>query len=531
MKTHSLFTYIVVMTPSRKPSEETTPQSNKPLYLLRMHIAGIWDLLRDAVENFQANGDTNQAAAISLYAILSFLPMFMLTLVAATHLFGANAEMRQEIFAGIQRLNPYLSEGILAQMGSIEEKQRVLGWLGIITLVWFSAMIFSSLETALNIAFRSRNYRNYFTSKVLAIAMIPTAWIVGFASFTLTAVASLVVRNPLLGDLNLFSQIHGVLLRYIIPYLVTVLFFTIVYRVVPTARIPLGVAVAGSAVFSALMEVAKHLFTWYVANYSRYNVIFGSMEAVVLLVIFVFYVSLILLFCAELMSAYLRRDLILLEKAFFRKDGGGLTIPERLYKRFGRTYHAGQYVFHEGETGREMFYIISGRIAIEKQTGHGKKMLMELRGGQYFGEMAALIDAPRTAYAKALQDSSLAVIDRETVRSLLRESEGVALMMLKEFSRRIKATNEALEEMTRTRIRIMVIVYFLKERSTERGVDSIAELARLANLEQDEIIETIEDLAGEGILIKRNGIIKVYDSDLAWEAVVRSMTRVDTHNL
>jgi len=48
------------------------------------------------------------------------------------------------------------------------------------------------------------------------------------------------------------------------------------------------------------MEIAKQLFTWYVANYTRYNVIFGSLEAVVILVIWVFYVALILLFCAEL---------------------------------------------------------------------------------------------------------------------------------------------------------------------------------------------------------------------------------------
>jgi uncharacterized BrkB/YihY/UPF0761 family membrane protein len=45
-------------------------------------------------------------------------------------------------------------------------------------------------------------------------------------------------------------------------------------------------------------------------------VIYGSLEAIVILVIWVFYSSIILLFCAEVVSAYRRRDITLLEKAF-----------------------------------------------------------------------------------------------------------------------------------------------------------------------------------------------------------------------
>ncbi|MCX7634770.1 MAG: YihY family inner membrane protein [Syntrophales bacterium] len=520
------FPYSTAMTPMEKNG--ITDGTTRPLPLrgsLRARMAGITDIVKNAVENFQENGDANQAAAISLYAILSFIPLFILTLVAVTYIFGAHTEIRQEIFAGIQRLNPYLSDSIIAQMGGIEEKQQVLGWLGIITLVWFSAMIFSSLETALNIVFRSRVHRSYLKSKALAIAMIPTAWGVGVASFLLSTIASLVISNPVLSHLPVFKDIQGALFRYLIPYTVTVLYFAIVYRVVPTVRIPLRVAIAGSALFSALMEAAKHLFTWYVTKYSRYNIIFGSLEAVVLLVIFVFYVALILLFCAELMSSYLRRDLILLENAFFRKGGGGLATAERLYRKFGRTFPAGTYVFHEGDVGREMFYILSGRIGIEKQAGWGKKLLMELSAGQYFGEMAALIDAPRTAYARALEDSALAVIDRETVQSLLRESEGVSLLMLKEFSRRIKATNEALEEMTRSRVRIMVIVHFLKEWSPSDSSDAAGELARYAGIDREEVMETIAELVGEGILTEHHGTIRVYDPDKAWEAVVRSLPK------
>jgi len=481
--------------------------------------AALWDILTDAVDNFQANGDTNQAAAISLYAILSFLPLFVLTFVMATHFLTSHPGIQEELLGGIRRLNPYLSDGLLAQLGGIEEKKKLLGWAGVITLVWFSAMIFSALEVALNIIFRAEKSRNYLFSKLLAVAMIPTAWVVGLTSVAVTAAAAFVARQPLLAELPLFSYVQGGLFRFVIPYAVTVLFFTIVYRVVPTAPVPLGVALAGSAVFSALMEGAKHFFAWYITHYSRYHLIFGSLEAVIILVIWVFYVALILLFCAEMMSSYLRRDLILLERALFRKGGLRTALPERLKRRFGRFYPQGSYIFREGDEGREMFYILTGRVAVEKAAGEVTKVLAVLGAGDYFGEMAALVDAPRTASARALEDAHIAVIARDTFRDLLKTSEGVSLVMLREFSRRIKATNEALEEATQAWMFLMCLLYFYRFPPPNRDRDPVADISVLTARERHEIVQVLRDLDRRGVIAMEGEEVVRFDAEKAWSTL------------
>ena len=161
-------------------------------------------------------------------------------------------------------------------------------------------MIFSAIETALNVIFRSRKYRNYIFSKLLAIAMIPLGWAVAVASVEITYVAAILAKQPFFGQNGLlfFPAIQGALFRYILPYLLTVLFFTLVYKVIPTGKVNLKSALIGRAIFSALMEIAW-LFTWYVANYTV-TTSFRFARAVVILVIWVFYAALILLFCAEL---------------------------------------------------------------------------------------------------------------------------------------------------------------------------------------------------------------------------------------
>jgi CRP-like cAMP-binding protein len=319
---------------------------------------------------------------------------------------------------------------------------------------------------------------------------------------------------------SLFTHIpflKGALFRYLLPYIITVIFFTMVYKVIPVTRISLGLAFAGSAVFSALMEVAKHFFTWYITNYTRYHIIFGSLETVVILVIWVFYVALIFLFCAELMASYRRRDLILIEKALLKPGGPGIKVGERLYRRFGRIYPKGEFIFREGDEGQEMFYILAGRVRVEKKAGRVRKVLAELGPGEYFGEMAALIQVPRTATAHAVEESDVAVIDGETLHRVLRENEEVSLFMLKEFSQRISRTDALVDELSQWWLRLVAILYLARDWPLALERDAVADLASVTGHESAEILDVLADLAEQGVIDFRDGRVIGFKPGRAWE--------------
>lgn len=502
-------------------SRSDTRQSEAVPDRLCIDLTAVPDILGDAIRNYRSNGDTNQAAAIALYGILSIIPLFILTLLVVGSLFSANPEIEQKLVEGIRQFIPSFSGEFLSQFSHIEGKREVLGGVGIISLIWFSAMIFSAIETALNIIFRSRTYRNYFVSKLLAIAMIPLGWAVGVASVGITYVAAILAQQPLLGEGGIlyFPGIHGIFFRYLIPYLSTVLFVTIVYKAIPTAKVGVKSALIGSAIFSALLEIAKQFFTWYVANYTRYNVIFGSLEAVVILVIWVFYISLIFLFCAELISAYERRDMILIEKALLKTGKGRGRIDERLFRKFGRLYGRDEYIFHEGEIGQNIFYVLSGRVQLEKKAGQVKKVLAEMGPGEYFGEMAALIQAPRAASARSLEASDIAVIGGDMLRGILRESDEVSLFMLREFSKRITHTDEILEELTQSWIRLTAILYFLRMWPLTEEHNPITDLMKATGKEAGEIQEVLAELSKRGVIHSAEGRVNAFDRDAALRLV------------
>lgn len=477
------------------------------------------DIVTDALGNFRQNGDMNQAAAIALYAILSIIPLFILTLLVVDQFFSADPDIRERLFEGIRQFIPSFSGALLTQFGQIAGKRDLLGWVGIASLVWFSAMIFSAIETAMDVIFRSITPRNYIRSKLMALAMIPLGWAVGVASVAITYIATILARQPVIlrEEFLLLSAIHGGIFRFLLPYLLTVAFFTVVYKAIPRTGIGLKSALIGSAIFAALMEVAKQFFTWYVANYTRYNVIFGSLEAVVILVIWVFYASIILLFCAELISSYQRRDRLLIEKALLKIRNGFLKVDERLFRKFGHFYAADEYIFREGDVGQNLFYILGGRVRMEKSAGKSKKILAEMGPGEYFGEMAALIQAPRTASARTLSESHIAVISGETLRSVLRESDEVSLFMLKEFSQRIRHTNENLEELTRSLLRLTATLFFLRSWPLPADRDPLDDLSRAADRDAAELQEVIEELGRRGVLTLSDGRVTGFNREEAWK--------------
>lgn len=495
---------------------------------LRHALAAAGDTLRDALRNYQANGDTNQAAAIALYAILSIIPLFILTLLIVNSLFSPDPAIREKLIEGIRQVVPSFSGELFTQIGRIEGKKEVLGWVGIISLIWFSSMIFGAMEQALNFIIRSKARRNYLVSKLLALAMIPTGWAIGVASVAISYVAAILTRQPiplLPGRVLFLPAVEGFLFRYLLPYLATVIFFTVVYKVIPMGRVGLKSALIGSAIFSALMEIAKQFFTWYVANYTSYNAIFGSLEAVVILVIWVFYIALIFLFCAELISSYQRHDLIVIEKALLKPGKDRLRTEAQLLRKFGHFYGRDEYIFREGDTGRELFYILKGRIRMEKSAGEVKKTLAEMGPGEYFGEMAALIDVPRNASARCLEECDIAVISGEMLQNVLGENGEVALFMLREFSQRLRHTNIALEEMTHAWIRLTAVLYFLREWPLPTDRSPADELAKLTGRETAEIRELFRELCGRGALTCADGRVTGFSREEALRLVDGEMTK------
>lgn len=105
----------------------------------------------------------------------------------------------------------------------------------------------------------------------------------------------------------------------------------------------------------------------------------------------------------------------------------------------GATAKAGEVLFEEGDPGDAFYVVVDGAIEIVKQVSGGdEEKLAVRRSGEAFGEMALLNDAPRSATARAVDDSQLMVIPRDDFLVLL-GADTLAVRVMQTLSKALRA--------------------------------------------------------------------------------------------
>ncbi len=114
-----------------------------------------------------------------------------------------------------------------------------------------------------------------------------------------------------------------------------------------------------------------------------------------------------------------------------------MALDLSLFERFAKNYKAGDIVFSEYEPGEQFYLIQNGRVQITKIMGALEKTIDILQPGEFFGEMAILEEAPRSATAVCLDDCKLLEFNRANFEILMKGQPQIALQLLKLFSKRI----------------------------------------------------------------------------------------------
>ena len=114
-----------------------------------------------------------------------------------------------------------------------------------------------------------------------------------------------------------------------------------------------------------------------------------------------------------------------------------------------RDFVDGQHVFQQGDAGDEVFLICSGTVEVYVERDGRSFVLASLEPGDYFGEMALIDEAPRSASVRALGDVRVTTLKRHDLRATLDAPGGAiwpALIMehAHQQNRRLIRTNEAI---------------------------------------------------------------------------------------
>lgn len=170
-----------------------------------------------------------------------------------------------------------------------------------------------------------------------------------------------------------------------------------------------------------------------------YGFAFGSLKAVFLLLIWIYYSFVAILIGVEVAACIHWREAILVRELFVSPEKR-YRYAERL-RHYRQGYEENHVVFNEGDSGDAMFYIVTGAVKLLR----GDRVLRTMVEGEYFGEMAMLLKANRSATAIVSEPGTqLVTISSSNMEAMLRQNPAVILAILKEMAQRLKSTDSLL---------------------------------------------------------------------------------------
>jgi CRP-like cAMP-binding protein len=190
--------------------------------------------------------------------------------------------------------------------------------------------------------------------------------------------------------------------------------------------------------------------------------------------------------------------------------------PTGLFERFGKTYAAGHVLFSEGDAGKHMYVIQSGRVQLTRRVRGREAHLASLPPGEFFGEMAIINQQPRSASATVIEEAHLLVLDARTFEAMIRGNAEIAVRMIKKLALRLAQANSQVEMLLKQDLNHR-IVHQLRLLADARGqadgpgvrIDiSIEDLAQLVGAkEPKDVIDGLDGLEKARMLEKQVGSI------------------------
>jgi len=257
-----------------------------------------------AFERFLDHNGPDRAAAVSYYTLLSLLPLLIFLISIGVLLLGSFEAAYQGTLLVFGGLVVPLDQAALDTLRAFVERSVRFQWPGILLLAWTSKRIFASLLSALETVFEVPG-RGFARGNLMALAMVLIAGVGLMATLTLTLVVAategLLLRFAPVGA-DVFRSLTGLFFTRALPSLVTLSFFFIVYRVVPLRLLKARQALEGALLATILWEAAKAAFAYYVRNLAHYAGLYGTLEGIIVLALWLELSVSIILYCGEVVA-------------------------------------------------------------------------------------------------------------------------------------------------------------------------------------------------------------------------------------
>ena len=265
-------------------------------------------VLGRAVTGFVEHDAPDVASSMAYFAVLSLFQVVVLGVIAFSLLVG-EGEAQRAVIGRLESALP-LEPGTMDDIvQSIIESRGGITIVSVGILAWGALGFFGALNRGVGRAFATASRRPFWQDKLIGLLLLGAAGLLGVISiavgFATSVAGQLASRIPGSGD---SGRLALGLVGLLVPFLLALVALLVVYRVAPNRRVTFRQVLPGALVATVLFTILRATFTWYATDVARYESFFGPISAVLTLLVFLYFASVVVLLGAEIARANVLED-------------------------------------------------------------------------------------------------------------------------------------------------------------------------------------------------------------------------------
>jgi membrane protein len=265
------------------------------------HGMSLGRFLRDL---YRAVGDDNVfngAAALGFYLTLALFPALIATMSVIPYLPIAHVD--QAIMDLLGQVLPGEAYGMVRDVVRQVTGERRGGLLsfGLVGTLWAASSGMYAIMQQINLTYEVKEARNFVRVRLIALGLSLLFGVLVIGAFSLVVLGG-IIQDRLGGWLGFSSVLLIVFatFRWLVIVLALLLGFALVYRYGPTVERPFAFITPGSVVGVVLLIVASLGFSLYASHFADYDATYGSIGAVITLMLWLYIAGLVILVGSEI---------------------------------------------------------------------------------------------------------------------------------------------------------------------------------------------------------------------------------------
>lgn len=269
-----------------------------------LHGASIGKFAIDLKREIRDDNVFNGAAALGYYLTLALFPALILVMTILPYL--PVPQLDQSIMGVVDRALPEMAAGMIERVLQQVMSDRKGGLLSasLALTLWAASTGMYAIMKQLNITYDAPEKRGFLHGRAVALALSLVFIVLVVAAFSLIVLGSQI--QEWLGLDGAISMLFA-MLRWLVVVALLLAGFAIIYRYAPNVDHDFRLVSPGSVTAATLLILASLAFSFYVSNFANYGAAYGSIGAVIVLMLWLYLAGLVILLGSEINALLERR--------------------------------------------------------------------------------------------------------------------------------------------------------------------------------------------------------------------------------